>query len=148
MNERSTMLQELSCKCSYFVQFIVLSNLYELRTECSKCNYGMAQCTRSWATRQSTYFEHECIKEFYTQFKLFSVILKTITQRGCVRHHNVLHLLVKPRKGSRILTWLYVENSSFKTLHNLRLQILRFQKILYWIILGIKQLSETLQHLS
>jgi hypothetical protein len=46
MNERNITLQKLSCKDNYFVQSIVLSKLYELRTECSKRNSTNAQRTR------------------------------------------------------------------------------------------------------
>jgi len=37
---------------------------------------------------------------------------------------------------------------ALKTSTDYELQILRFKRILYWISLGIKPLSETLQHLS
>jgi len=130
MNERNIVLQKLSCKDNYFVQSIVLSNLYELRTECSKRNSRNARRTRSWATRRSTYFEHECIKKFYIQFKVFVLILKIITQREYVRHRNVLHLCVTARKRSTILIWLYLQNSSPKNFHSLRTANFEISKIL------------------
>jgi hypothetical protein len=134
MKERKITLQKLSCKDNSFVQSIVLSNLYELRKECSKSNSRKAKRTRSWATRQSTCFEHECIKEFHTHYKVFAVILKTATQRRYVRHHNVLRLCVKARKRSRILNgydYMY-KIPALKPSIDYELQILRFQKFLSW----------------